>query len=429
MSNINDTVFESMSSGKIAGLVNRASKRVVLASPGLQDAVAQALENFWKRRGRSGVEVVLDCDEEVIRLGYGEINAVKRLKDAGIPLRQSTGLRVGVLIVDSRAWVFSPTALYVQDEVHSDETPNAVRLSSSEATRIVTRLSVRENQEARLENELLSATGVSQADLPPLEVGLSEVSDQQLTSVTQNLEMVPPVPFDVTRQVRVFQPYIQYVDIQLQGCAIQRRRINIPQSILDVGLDAQIQDRLRTTFDVINRKSEVSSAALEDKLRKIRDAYTRSLGKPWGRVLLRAKRQDFDKAIEEFRKVVQEHEKKVREQLEKHLKDSLGQIITYYQPLVMERPPACLLGQITTAMPTGKQAKKWLEYELQGVFPDAEELIGAMRLEVHFRDVTFETLNEGGFGDLLRKAFPHVDWDKPFLEFNAAKEKAEHIKQ
>jgi hypothetical protein len=40
--------------------------------------------------------------------------------------------------------------------------------------------------------------------------------------------------------------------------------------------------------------------------------------------------------------------------------------------------------------------------------------------------VTYETLNEPGFEDGLKKAFPLIDWDKPFDEFTAAKEKEPH---
>ena len=39
------------------------------------------------------------------------------------------------------------------------------------------------------------------------------------------LAQAPPVAFDVARQAGAFHPYIQYVEIRLRGCAIQRHRI------------------------------------------------------------------------------------------------------------------------------------------------------------------------------------------------------------
>ena len=48
-----------------------------------------------------------------------------------------------------------------------------------------------------------------------------------------------------------------------------------------------------------------------------------------------------------------------------------------------------------------------------------------MELKVQFRDVTYETLKEDGFAEALKKAYPLVDWDKPYGEFNAAKERGD----
>jgi hypothetical protein len=36
--------------------------------------------------------------------------------------------------------------------------------------------------------------------------------------------------------------------------------------------------------------------------------------------------------------------------------------------------------------------------------------------------VTFETLNRDDFLDAIKKAFPHVDWEKAYSEFRAVGE-------
>lgn len=45
-----------------------------------------------------------------------------------------------------------------------------------------------------------------------------------------------------------------------------------------------------------------------------------------------------------------------------------------------------------------------------------------MELEQTYKDVTFETLNKPDFVQSLRKAFPAVDWNKAYDEFQAAGE-------
>jgi len=63
-----------------------------------------------------------------------------------------------------------------------------------------------------------------------------------------------------------------------------------------------------------------------------------------------------------------------------------------------------------------------LRQQLEGVIPTADELIKKMELKQIYKDVTFETLNKPDFLASLREAFPAIDWDKAYKEFQAAGE-------
>lgn len=431
-------VFTSISAPKAAALIDATKHRVVLAAPAVRSKTADAIIRALNRLNHRAVTVIVDCDEEVFRLGYGEIEAIKRIRESGCDIRQCAGLRLGVLVCDERAWVFAPTALYVQPEVHSDETPNAVELRAADVERIVWRLSPTLRAAATIEcddREIASdRDGIESIEAPQLPEGLEEdlasaeteigevpVSEEILEKTTESLAIAPPIPFEVARQVRVFTAYIQYVDIRLTGCAIERRRIEIPKSIQGLGALTEITRRLRTTFDLIERASVVSSKTLENELRRLRDDLTHSLGKPWGRVILRAVRPKFDERVKEFYGKLDEHKRRLASELAKQLEESRAQVVEYYLPHVKKSPPDVLIGQLMTQSPNEDLLRQWLDSELQEVFPFPEELIAGMRLEIQFRDVTYETLKDKGFSAALRKAYPLVNWDKPFEEFTAAR--------
>jgi len=57
------------------------------------------------------------------------------------------------------------------------------------------------------------------------------------------------------------------------------------------------------------------------------------------------------------------------------------------------------------------------------VFPKADALIQKMQLDIRYKDVTFETLNQEDFLVAVKEAFPQVDWDKAYTEYRAAGEK------
>jgi len=59
---------------------------------------------------------------------------------------------------------------------------------------------------------------------------------------------------------------------------------------------------------------------------------------------------------------------------------------------------------------------------LYRAFPKAEQLTQKMELELTYKDVTFETLNEPGFLVRVSDAFPATDWDRAYEEYRAAGE-------
>ena len=77
---MNAPVFIALSDAKMVSLINGAERRVAVAMPAVRQKTAGALLNAVARLGPNSVGVVIDCDENVFRLGYGELNAVKQLR-------------------------------------------------------------------------------------------------------------------------------------------------------------------------------------------------------------------------------------------------------------------------------------------------------------------------------------------------------------
>lgn len=418
----NEGLFCALASTGMADFVRQAQSSVCFAGPGIQVVVAQAIVDVASRLGPEMITVCLDFDERVMRMGYGAIKAVELLRDAGIAVRSAPGMRTGLVIADARGFVFTPTPLYLESEPGPDGAPNAIRISGDQVAEAMTRLS-----------PAAKAIAVAQAKTPeekqrvadvPVDVGSQEISYAQFADVSQGLKEAPPVPFDVARQVRVFEPYLQYVELSLTGAAIQRHRLAIPPSVQGLGVSADLEGRLHTNFDLIQKGGKLSSKPLEDALNLIRKNLTPSLGKDHGRVVLKSAKPLLADRLTEFRGKLKEHQTTVAKELQKHLDDSRTQVVDYYKSRVVESPPDSLRGQILTGTPTEEQAERWLKGELAKVFPKADELIQEMKLDERYKDVTYETLNRGDFLELVKEAFPAVGWDKAYGEFRAAGERA-----
>ena len=413
-----DALFCSLTPLRIAESVRKAQQAVCYAGPGIQLDLAQAMVEVAGRLGQEMLTVSLDFDDRVMRMGYGNVDAVQLLLDAGIAVQSSPGLRTALVVVDNEGYIFTPTALYLEAEPTDGAASNAVRMSGEQVAQALARLSPAaktiaiaqaKTPEAKQRIEALSVDVVS-----------APITPAKLAEVAASLKEAPPVRFDLARQVRVFEPYLQYVELSLTGAAIQRHRMAIPEKIQKLGGSKELENRLRTTFELIEKGSKLSSKPLEDALNEIRKNFTPSLGKDHGRVVLKAAKPHLVTRLKEFRIKLEAHQKAVAKDLQKHLDTSREQIVAYYLPRVIEAKPDALLGQSQNGEVSEAAAKRWLNGELDKVFPRAETLIQEMKLEERYKDVTFETLNRRDFLESVKDAFPYVDWDKAYSEFKAA---------
>ncbi len=413
-----DALFCSLTPSRLADLVRSAQQAVCYAGPGIQLDLAQAMVEVAGRVGKEMLTVSLDFDDRVMRMGYGNVEAVKLLLDAGIAVQSSPGLRTALVVVDDAGYIFTPTALYLEAEPTDGSASNAVRMSGEQVAQALARLS-----------PAAKTIAIAQAKTPEakqhiealtVDVVSAPITPEKLAEVTASLETAPPVRFDLARQVRVFEPYLQYVEMSLTGAAIQRHRMAIPEKIQNLGGSEELENRLRTTFELIEKGSKLSSKPLEDALNEIRKNFTPSLGKDHGRVVLKAAKPHLVTRLKEFRIKLEAHQKSVAEDLQKHLDTSREQIVAYYLQRVIEAKPDAVRGQSLNGEVSEMAAERWLTGQLDRVFPSAESLIQEMKLEERYKDVTFETLNREDFLDSVKAAFPDVDWQKAYSEFKAA---------
>jgi hypothetical protein len=101
-------LFCTLDSQRIADLIRSAERFVCYAGPGMQMAPAQAMAEVAGRLGVEMVTVALDFDERVMRMGFGDMQAVRTLREAGIRVNDAPGLRTALVLVDDEGYLFTP---------------------------------------------------------------------------------------------------------------------------------------------------------------------------------------------------------------------------------------------------------------------------------------------------------------------------------
>jgi len=411
--------FTQITSQSLQTMIELAKESVILAAPGVHTNVAEAIVSAASHLGIEMVIVCLDVSEHALRLGYGDHKALETLKVNNILLQHVESLRFALVVIDGKGYSFTPNALYLESDSANSLGFNAIKLTPGQVQEATVRLSpaAKSLAIAKCDDE------VTKQELQSINTVIEQklVDATTVTKIGQALKEAPPLKFDVSRQVRVYNAYLQYVEVSMTGAAIQRQKVAIPKILQSIGSsNDELEGRLKTSFDLLAKDNIMSSKKLEQKLKELRDAFTPSLGKKHGRVMLKSNKDYFNLQIESFKIQLDEHAKDVASSLQINIDESIAKIAKYYLPIVKEKPPMEMLGKLGLFKDHDEQVLAWIKRKLKLAFPTAEKMIRNMVVSIIYKDVTFENLNDKEFLTDLEEAFPDVNWDKAYQESIAA---------
>lgn len=396
---------------KLLSLIARARRRLLFLAPGLTQPVAESIEQAWQRLGPAGVTVILDVDAEVCRLGYGSLEGLVRVQKAAGKFQtlicHQKGVRIGLLISDDTTLVFSPTPLLVEAGSKRADQPNAIQLGS-------------------LPEEVARDVGLgSDAER---KVGLDSLPSFE--AIAADLQANPPVKFDLARKVRVFNSRFQFVELEMTGCFISKKKVPIPSSLMGLASDAQARDRLHASFDLVGKREltvKISNTKTlsEDSLRRkkaeiVKRFLTHLTG--YGAVVLRANKEKLQGAVDELKGDINEFQAAVKAELQKHIEANRDEVVAALLPGVLNHPPDHFT-KIHGPKPPESILKKWLTDEIADAFGTADDVVQEMKASLVFKDVAYESLVDPEFIGIAHRAMPGLD----FLheEYDAAKQSGE----
>jgi hypothetical protein len=102
----------------LISIIRKVQRRLVFIAPGTTLNVAKAIQEQWQQLGSQSVNVILDVDPEVCRLGYGTLDALKLLQETatqlGVFVHHQPGIRIGLVIADDTTLIFAPIPLLIE---------------------------------------------------------------------------------------------------------------------------------------------------------------------------------------------------------------------------------------------------------------------------------------------------------------------------
>jgi hypothetical protein len=402
--------FTFINNEKLCTIIESAERHIIYAAPSVAESVAEALCRFGEGEDVS-LRAIMDADPEAFRLGFGEPSGLKLLVESQIDIRRAAGLRIGVLVADEDAWVFSPTPEIIFEQP-SSEINNAIQVSVEFAEQIM--LSIAPDIYLKSTDEVLDESII--ADDPP-EIGAEPINPQDLAKIDQELKENPPQKFDASRKVRVYQGYFQFVELSLTGCRLSAHTVSIPTSLLNIAEDGDLRDRVRSTCKLIDDTSEFSKKVkvIEDKVKQLRNDYLKSLGPRYGSVILRKRREAFDKEVKAIQEELKMVSETVKEDIEREIDNSREKLVKMLTPGFMQNPSKKLVNELVTDVDEAT-ATDFIGEELDKEIPAVDDLVGEMALNCDYKDVTFEMLNDKAFIEAIQRKYERINFPKLYRE-------------
>jgi hypothetical protein len=398
----------------IIELISAARRRLVVVAPGLSKAVSQVVAVKWRELGPENVTVVLDVDPEVCRLGYGELEALKHLNQAaselGAMVNAHAGVRIGLIMADEQTLIYAPTPLLIEAGPSADsESPDPGALFPSPAPPMkpnAIRLGI---PPAGVERDL----GLGIDDGIDRVIGLDKADNARVASVEQDLAANPPQRFDISRSVRVFNSYFEFVEFELLNALVERKSVPLPKDLLGL-TDATTRERLRMTFRLLDESSTLSGRRLLKIRNWIAQRYLVNVPQH-GWVILRRLKEDFLKDVARLQRCVDCMNERVGKRIGKEIESHVAALVEALLPAVERVPPRRWLAPMHGFRQQG-DCRAALEADVRDAFALALANQRPATIKVLFKAVTYESLIDPEFVRHVHERMPqmpalHVEYD------------------
>ena len=243
-------------------------------------------------------------------------------------------------------------------------------------------------------------------DLQAIDLDTVPLTEERISKTAQNLRNDPPLQFDVTQKIRVFNTLFEFVELELNGLSLGKKKVTIPSELLGLAGDQEDPDLLNSTCNLIDATSALSGTDLMKARLKIDDDYLTSLP-GFGKIILRSGKDEFLNKISDLRIRVENHKNKVKENLQDEIDHKRDRLYKGLLPAVLANPPKNWI----KAYPPDRHdvvVEQRLNEELEKAFGKVDALVGAMEVKVLFKGVTYEMLSDPNFLAVAGEKLPSL---------------------
>lgn len=394
------SIFSPITDDTLKANILAAKERLVFIAPGVSASLAKALAEVMYRPTRPHMIIIMDVSTDVYHLGYGDPEGLdilmKCAKATGVLIAQQDGIRTGILISDETTLIYTPTPLCVEDNSKTAPKLNGIDLSGGNLKKL----------------ELACEASAETSEALKREIGLDPVQPKQLEKVKEQLKDNPPVPVDIQRKRRVWSAKFEYVELEVRGVNISKKKIEIPSSYFGfVCQDHDLEESIKHAMVLFENTTVPVTGEISVALKKLEKYTRRGITQIDDKTVLNIKKKlidDFGVQVTDYGTILEIKQKK---EFDEYV-NALEKVVIWYSAAIKSQISDRidkLVSRLTDAVDPGASEN---EAELRDarerirndIFPKGTVEITEGVVHKLYKGFTYETARDERFQKALKDA-------------------------
>ena len=393
---------------EIIDLISDSRKQIRLVLPSIHSEWVILLEEAHKRG--VDIKVCLNNTEKIIREGFGDDNAVKKLLDLNIPVNELRPNRISLISVDHNHFLYFPSSRIFEDPTDQGIL-NASSLDKVTAISILASFFPEDLSALRNElvdnsifiNEIYNDRLVNIADdlsLGRINSQAKVLNQKKFDEIRNELKKNPPIEPDLKRAIEVYNLKVQFAELRFENGKITGKRVRIPKNALPFESPElkRIIDAGMKIFEDGNKNNRFAFeiySSIQDDVKKLRETYLIPIKcRPEKSILIKIKKTDFQNDIDAINNRIQAEKLKLINDIDSEIDKAKDRLGNELERFFLKNPPGEIKGYYSEEREPSK-IKDYVHDILRKMnFPQAHEMVEGMKLITHFYDLTWNDFSD-----------------------------------
>jgi hypothetical protein len=390
--------IRSINSAQLNSLIQSASERVILAIPGLFCENQKVIESKFLS-GFKNIKVILNCNETIIRQGYGDIESIGKLREIGVPIYDQPQNLVSFVIVDKKGFfLFPQSRIFLAD---SHQFQNAIEMDPVTLEQIIGLFfPPNPSEKAQFQDKLANAVILSSQRVNKIDeilkdgvkIKVSILSDQNFNIVKKAIDSNKPIHPDLKRQLEYYTTNFLWIDLKFKGANISTKTISVPKHVIPINSE-DLRKKLTSSLKLFENVEESTwyykLKDINEDVNALRKKYLHPIKEKGGMNII--SKVDFAGFLLEYKSSQQLIEKTTIEVTQK-INDGIESTKSKFRDALREYYDKNPTDEMKLAPSYRRQIlESFIQSKVKSIdFPEADELLSNFSLNYHSYELTTE---------------------------------------